>query len=869
MVIDSVDTPRIGLPARERHDRRGRHRPLGVRPGGDDAQRSRRPVPNWTIDENRARPTAQPITRTFNTARHLHFVCTIHNGMTGSVTVEAAEPTLEQGARLLQDRRLPPRLDPAGHRGDPGARHGQRLHGRRDRGRRRSSPTPTSRSSTSSSSCRRPATILNDAQQAAFERYIQAGGGFVGVHAASDTEYTWPWYGELLGGYFRNHPPGTPHRDGRHRGRRRALHDRASGPLDARRTSGTTSSTRRPRSSTATSRHRRLQPARTRGVKVLATVDESTYDEDDGNTDRRRPPGRVVLGLRRRPRLVHGAWATRRPRSPRPTFRAHLLGGLRTAAGRRRRLRRARARRRRRPTTSRRSRSTTTRRTRWSSTSPTTGASSTSSATGGSRSGSRTRSTTVTAGTVPVTLSQENGLLGIQLAPDFDTSGNWSTSPTRRCRTPSDTQRASSRFTLNGDTLDLASEQIDLHLAAPARGVLPLVRLARLRRPTATSTSPRATTPTRSTPTASTRSTSAPAAPFWDAQRTSANTNDLQRQDPAHQADREPDRRAGRRHDATRSRPGNLFDEAAGHDEQDPARDLRDGLPQPVPDHGRPEDRLGADGRLRPGRRHHEREPRPAGLGRVQRASRSRATTAGRTASATTSPYNDYNFATSTSGAEVQLRRAGQRLAQQHGPDQPAAGQPARGVDGLHRDRPALPGPRHGRRPDGRPALPLRPEPGLRHASSPRSTTTSGSSASGTTAGSRPPTSTPTGAITDVSTRSRSARATCARWTWSSVPTARCTSIEWGSGFNGEQRRLRRLPGRLHRGRAAADRPRHGRQRRRPRAADGPVLLAPAPATRTARRSPTRGTSTATARPTRPPPTRRTPTRPPAPTRRR
>ena len=48
--------------------------------------------------------------------------------------------------------------------------------------------------------------VLNADQQAAFERYIQAGGGYVGIHAASDTEYTWKWYGELVGAYFRGHP---------------------------------------------------------------------------------------------------------------------------------------------------------------------------------------------------------------------------------------------------------------------------------------------------------------------------------------------------------------------------------------------------------------------------------------------------------------------------------------------------------------------------------------------------------------------------------------------------------------------------------------------------------------------------------------
>ncbi|WFE26576.1 ThuA domain-containing protein [Solwaraspora sp. WMMD791] len=48
--------------------------------------------------------------------------------------------------------------------------------------------------------------VLDPDQQAAFERYIQAGGGYVGIHAASDTEYSWPWYGELVGAYFASHP---------------------------------------------------------------------------------------------------------------------------------------------------------------------------------------------------------------------------------------------------------------------------------------------------------------------------------------------------------------------------------------------------------------------------------------------------------------------------------------------------------------------------------------------------------------------------------------------------------------------------------------------------------------------------------------
>ena len=51
---------------------------------------------------------------------------------------------------------------------------------------------------------------LNTTEQGAFERFIQRGGGYLGVHAAADSEYSWPWYGDLVGGYFSSHPAGTP-----------------------------------------------------------------------------------------------------------------------------------------------------------------------------------------------------------------------------------------------------------------------------------------------------------------------------------------------------------------------------------------------------------------------------------------------------------------------------------------------------------------------------------------------------------------------------------------------------------------------------------------------------------------------------------
>lgn len=50
--------------------------------------------------------------------------------------------------------------------------------------------------------------VLSSAQESAFRRYIESGGGFAGVHSAADTEYGWPWFGTLLGGgaWFKSHP---------------------------------------------------------------------------------------------------------------------------------------------------------------------------------------------------------------------------------------------------------------------------------------------------------------------------------------------------------------------------------------------------------------------------------------------------------------------------------------------------------------------------------------------------------------------------------------------------------------------------------------------------------------------------------------
>ncbi|MFB7495158.1 ThuA domain-containing protein [Streptomyces sp. NPDC056161] len=48
--------------------------------------------------------------------------------------------------------------------------------------------------------------VLGDSQQTALQSYVDGGGGFLGVHAAADTEYDWPYYGQLVGAWFKSHP---------------------------------------------------------------------------------------------------------------------------------------------------------------------------------------------------------------------------------------------------------------------------------------------------------------------------------------------------------------------------------------------------------------------------------------------------------------------------------------------------------------------------------------------------------------------------------------------------------------------------------------------------------------------------------------
>lgn len=53
-------------------------------------------------------------------------------------------------------------------------------------------------------------TLFDDEQRLAFTEYIRGGGGYVGVHSASATEYEWDWYRRLVGAFFKTHPKVQP-----------------------------------------------------------------------------------------------------------------------------------------------------------------------------------------------------------------------------------------------------------------------------------------------------------------------------------------------------------------------------------------------------------------------------------------------------------------------------------------------------------------------------------------------------------------------------------------------------------------------------------------------------------------------------------
>jgi cytochrome c len=154
--------------------------------------------------------------------------------------------------------------------------------------------------------------VLDGAQQAAFQRFFRRGGGFAGVHSAADTEYSWPWYGAMLGTYFRSHPQ---IQSGSIRIERRRDPSTFGLPGRWTRTDEWYNFTRNPRPR----------------VRVLATLDESSYAPGAGAMGRDHPIAwtHEFQGGR--------AWFTGGGHTDEsysePLFRRHLIGGIRYAAG--------------------------------------------------------------------------------------------------------------------------------------------------------------------------------------------------------------------------------------------------------------------------------------------------------------------------------------------------------------------------------------------------------------------------------------------------------------------------------------------------------------------------------------------------------
>jgi type 1 glutamine amidotransferase len=153
-------------------------------------------------------------------------------------------------------------------------------------------------------------TILDAGQKAAFEAYIRDGGGFAGVHAAADTEYDWPFYGDLVGAYFASHPAIQP---------AAVRVEDASHPATA-----------------------GLGPAWTRTdewynfrtnprsrVQVLLTLDEASYTGGTMGADHPHAWYHQYEGGR----SFYTAGGHTVESYAEPAFRAHLAGGIRYAAG--------------------------------------------------------------------------------------------------------------------------------------------------------------------------------------------------------------------------------------------------------------------------------------------------------------------------------------------------------------------------------------------------------------------------------------------------------------------------------------------------------------------------------------------------------
>jgi type 1 glutamine amidotransferase len=155
--------------------------------------------------------------------------------------------------------------------------------------------------------------VLDEAGKAAFEGYVRGGGNFVGVHAASTTEYGWPFYQRLVGAGFDRHPPVQP-----------ATMQVADHGHPATAHLGDTW--------TWTDEWYDFRTDPTPEVRVLLTVDESTYSGGGMGANHPIAWCHDRLGGR----AFYTALGHPSESYADPVFRSHLEGGIRYAIGGRR-----------------------------------------------------------------------------------------------------------------------------------------------------------------------------------------------------------------------------------------------------------------------------------------------------------------------------------------------------------------------------------------------------------------------------------------------------------------------------------------------------------------------------------------------------
>ncbi|MEO3859371.1 ThuA domain-containing protein [Acrocarpospora sp. B8E8] len=331
-------------------------------------------------------------------------------------------------------------------------------------------------------------------QKAAFERYIQNGGGYAGVHAASDSGYNWAWYGQLVGAYFKSHP---------------AIQQatvRVEDPAHP-------STAHLPTSWVRTDEWYDYQANPRATVHVLASMDDKSYTGATMGIDHPTMWCQDFDGGR--------SWYTglghTKESFVEPNFLTMLLGGIKTAAG----VEKADC-----------SASQSGSFEKVTLDDNTSNPMMTDIAKDGrvfyiDRLGDvkiiKTTGATVTAGHLNVFTANESGLLGLALDPDFDTN-NWLYlfySPNN-----ANVDRLS-RFTVNGDTLDFSSEKVVLNVPVQRAecchhggGMLMDPKTGDLWLATGDNTNPFASDGYTPIDEQSGRSA-------WDAQRTAGNTNEL------------------------------------------------------------------------------------------------------------------------------------------------------------------------------------------------------------------------------------------------------------------------------------------------------------------------------------------------------